>query len=43
MYYNLVRIHTTLRIAAAMAAKVTARLWEMGDVVDVREAWEATQ
>ncbi len=26
----------------AMAAGVTKRLWEMGDVVDVLEAWEAT-
>jgi len=23
-----------------MAAKVTKRLWEIGDVVDVLEAWE---
>jgi len=26
----------------AMAAKVTDRLWEIGDVVDVLKAWEAT-
>jgi hypothetical protein len=25
----------------AMAAGVTSRLWEMGDIVDVLEAWEA--
>jgi hypothetical protein len=25
----------------AMAAKVTERLWEIGDIVDVLEAWEA--
>jgi hypothetical protein len=24
----------------AMAAKVTKRLWEIGDIVDVLEAWE---
>ncbi len=24
-----------------MAAKVTDRLWEIGDIVDVLEAWEA--
>jgi IS1 family transposase len=40
MYYNFVRIHKTLRITPAMAAKVTDRLWEIGDVVDVLEAWE---
>ena len=27
--------------APAMAAKVTERLWEIGDIVDVLEAWEA--
>jgi hypothetical protein len=26
----------------AMAAKVTERLWEMGDIVDMLEAWEAS-
>jgi IS1 family transposase len=41
MYYNFVRIHKTLRIAPAMAAGVTSRLWEIGDIVDVLEAWEA--
>jgi hypothetical protein len=25
------------------AAKVTERLWEIGDIVDVLEAWEATK
>jgi hypothetical protein len=40
MYYNFVRIHKTLRTTPAMAAKVTERLWEMGDIVDVLEAWE---
>jgi hypothetical protein len=28
-------------IQGAMAANVTERLWEMGDIVDVLEAWEA--
>lgn len=41
MYYNFVRVHQTLRVTPAMAAGVTNRLWEMGDVVDVLEAWEA--
>jgi hypothetical protein len=40
MYYNFVRIHKTLRTTPAMAANVTKRLWEIGDVVDVLEAWE---
>ncbi len=41
MYYNFVRIHQKLRTTPAMAAKVTERLWEIGDMVDVLEAWEA--
>ncbi len=40
MYYNFVRIHKTLRTTPAMAANVTKRLWEIGDIVTVLEAWE---
>jgi hypothetical protein len=40
MYYNFVRIHKTLRTSPAMAANVTKRLWEIGDIVNVLEAWE---
>jgi IS1 family transposase len=43
MYYNFVRIHTTLRCTPAMAAGVTAKLWEMSDMVKVLEDWEAGQ
>jgi hypothetical protein len=39
---NLVRIHQTLKITSAMAAKVTDRLWKIGDIVKVREEWENT-
>jgi IS1 family transposase len=42
MYYNFVRIHKTLRTTPAMAAGITSRLWEIGDIVDVLEGWEAT-
>ena len=42
MYYNFVRIHKTLRTTPAMAAGVTSRLWEIGDIVNVLEAWEVT-
>lgn len=41
MYYNFVRIHTTLKITPAMAAGVTDRLWEIGDIVKLIEAKEA--
>jgi hypothetical protein len=40
MYYIFVRVHQTLRMTPAMAAGVTKRFWEIGDVVDVLEAWE---
>jgi IS1 family transposase len=40
-YYNFVRIHKTLRITPAMAAGVTKRLWEIGDIVALVEAEEA--
>jgi IS1 family transposase len=43
MFYNFVRIHQTLKITPAMAAGVTKRLWEMTDVVDMIDAWEAKQ
>ena len=32
----------TLRTTPAMAANVTKRLWEIGDIVDVLVAWENT-
>jgi IS1 family transposase len=41
MYYNFVRLRKTLRVSPAMAAGVTDRLWEMVDVVDVLDAFEA--
>lgn len=41
MYYNFVRLHQTLRMSPAMAAGVTDRLWEMADIVDVIDAFEA--
>ena len=43
MNYNFCRIHKTLRTTPAMAAGVTSRLWEIGDIVDTLEAWEAAQ
>lgn len=43
LYYNFVRIHKTLRTTPAMAAGVTSRLWEIGNIVDVLEAWEASK
>lgn len=33
-YYNLCRIHDTLRTTPAMAADVTATVWSVGDLLD---------
>jgi len=41
MHYNFVRIHQTLKVRPAMAAKVTGKLWKMSDTVKVSEDWEA--
>jgi len=35
MYYNFVRIHQTLKVTPSMAAGVTDKLWEIGDIVSV--------
>jgi IS1 family transposase len=40
-YYNLVKVHKTLRTSPAMAAGITDKLWEMSDLVAVVEAAEA--
>lgn len=37
MYYNFVRIHSKLRMTPAMAADVSDRLWEIGDIVKLVE------
>jgi len=43
MHYNFVRIHQTLKVTPAMAARVTSRLWEMSDMVKVLDDWEAAK
>jgi hypothetical protein len=40
MHYNFVRIHQTLRITPAMAARVTDKLWDLPDIVRVVDDWE---
>ncbi|MEJ0094969.1 MAG: IS1 family transposase [Methylocella sp.] len=40
MYYNFVRIHSKLRMTPAMAAGISDRLWEIGDIVALVEAAE---
>jgi hypothetical protein len=38
MFYNFVRMHKTLRMAPAMAAGVSDRLWSMEDIVALIDA-----
>ena len=33
MYYNFVRIHSSLRVTPAMAAGVTDKLWSVDDMI----------
>jgi hypothetical protein len=35
MYYNFCRIHQTLRMTPAMKAKVTDRLWDIEDIIEL--------
>ena len=38
--YNFIKIHRTLRVSPAMAAGVTDQLWDVNDLVALREAYE---
>ncbi len=35
MYYNFCRVHQTLKVTPAMAAKVTDRKWEIEDILNL--------
>ena len=41
MYYNFVRLHSKLRTSPAVAAGVSTKVWEIGDIVALVEAEEA--
>jgi len=40
-WYNLARISRSVRMSPAMAARVTERLWDIGDIAKLIEEWEA--
>ena len=40
---SFVRIHQTLKVTPAIAASVRDRLWEMSDVAEMLEAFEASR
>ena len=42
MYYNFVKLHSKLRTSPAMAAGISDKLWEIGDIVHLVESNEAT-
>ncbi|HEY1096633.1 MAG TPA: IS1 family transposase [Alphaproteobacteria bacterium] len=39
MYYNFVRIHSSLKVTPAMAAGVTNKLWSLQDLVDMIDSY----
>jgi hypothetical protein len=39
--YNFIKIHRTLRVTPAMAAKVTDRLFDVSDIVALLESAES--
>lgn len=41
-WYNFARINSAVRMSPAMAAGLEQRLWDIGDIVKLIEAWEAT-
>jgi hypothetical protein len=43
LHYNFARIHKTLGTAPAVAAGISSRPWRIDQVVDVLEAWEASE
>jgi len=43
MFYNFVRVNQTLKTTPAKAAGVTTRVWQLTDVVDMIDAFEARE
>ena len=41
VWYNFVRINSSVSMSPAMAARVTDRLRDFGDIVKLIEEWEA--
>jgi len=40
-WYNFARINSSVRMSPAMAAHLTQRFWDVGDIVKRIEEWEA--
>ncbi len=41
VWYNFARINSAVKVTPAMAAGISDRLWDIGDIVKVIEDWEA--
>jgi hypothetical protein len=39
-WYNFARINSAVRMSPAMAARLTDRLWDIGDIVKLIDEWE---
>jgi hypothetical protein len=39
-FYNFARINSAVRMSPAMACGLEQRLWDIGDIVQLVEAWE---
>jgi IS1 family transposase len=39
-WYNFARVNSSVRMSPAMAARIEARLWDIGDIVNLIESWE---
>jgi hypothetical protein len=39
-WYNFARINSAVRMSPAMVARLTDRLWDIGDIVKLIEEWE---
>jgi len=42
-WYNFARINSSVRMSPAMAARLTERLWDIGDIVKLIEEWEVQE
>jgi hypothetical protein len=43
VWYNFIRIHKTLRVAPAMEAGITDRLFSYEELIGIVDEWEANQ
>jgi len=42
-WYNFARINSSVRMSPAMYANLSDRLWDVGDIVNLIDAWETSE